>query len=234
MKKFSLKTKSFILFPITLIFCFKILFTQITYPTKNYVEVDPKAKEILDKISEKNKNLNSAYVEFGIILENKQNNTKDSQKGYLWLKKNKLKIDLANITIYSDGETQWTYNKNSKEITISYIDSSENNIFVLDNLLKLYEKNFKIRFIRERFEKNRALYEIELYPKNLKETDFTKINLKIDKDKMQIFSLKKFGKDGTDFYLELIKIIPNINIQDSIITFDKNKYKDIEIIDLRD
>ncbi|NMD00714.1 MAG: outer membrane lipoprotein carrier protein LolA, partial [Bacteroidales bacterium] len=83
------------------------------------------------------------------------------------------------------------------------------------------------------FEKNRAIYEIELYPKDLKK-DFTKINLKIDKDKMQIFSMKRFGKDGTDFYLEIINVKPNEEMVDNLFVFDKTKFPKVEINDMRD
>ncbi|MCX7954200.1 MAG: outer membrane lipoprotein carrier protein LolA [Bacteroidales bacterium] len=224
----------------TLYFIFLLLvleyncFSQITNPTPNYKEIDPKAKEILDKVAQKNKGYSSIYAEFGMVLENKKNNMKESQKGYIWIKSPKYKIDLSASRIYYDGKTQWVYNKKAKEVNISEPDTTEDNTLNPAKIFDIYKKDFKIRYIREKFEKNRALYEIELYPKDVKKVDFTKISLKIDKDKMQIFSMKRCGKDGTDFYLELIKIIPNPEISDTTFFFDKSKYPKVEIIDLRE
>lgn len=199
----------------------------------NYKEVDPKAKTILDKVSSKNKSYKTIKAEFAIILENKKENIKDTKKGLIWIKGNKYKIDLMVSTIFFDGKTQWTYMKESNEVNITEPDPKDDNTLNPAKIFSIYESGFKIRFIKEKFEKNRAIYEIELYPKDLKK-DFTKINLKIDKDKMQIFSMKRFGKDGTDFYLEIISVKPNEEMADNIFLFDKTKFPKVEINDMRD
>jgi outer membrane lipoprotein-sorting protein len=169
-----------------------------TNPTSDYKEVDPKAKTILDKVSAKNKAYKTIKAEFAIILENKKENIKDSKKGFIWIKGNKYKVDLSASTIFFDGKTQWTYMKESNEVNISDPDPKDDNTLNPAKIFTIYESGYKIRFIKEKFEKNRAIYEIELYPKDLKK-DFTKINLKIDKDKMQIFIMKLFVKMETNF-----------------------------------
>jgi outer membrane lipoprotein-sorting protein len=127
----------------------------------------------------------------------------------------------------------WTYLKESNEVNITSPDPKDDNTLNPAKIFTIYESGYKIRFIRERFEKNRALYEIELYPIDLKK-DYTKINLKIDKDKNQIFSMKRFGKDGTDFYIEILNIKPNEEMADAMFVFDKSKYPKVEVNDLRE
>lgn len=209
-----------------------LLYAQ-SNPTPDYKEVDPKAKSILDKVSQKNKSYKTIKSDFAIILENKKDNIKDSKKGVIWIKGNKYKIDLAQSTIFYDGTTMWTYLKESNEVNITSPDPKDDNTLNPAKIFSIYESGYKIRFIRERFEKNRALYEIELYPIDLKK-DYTKINLKIDKDKNQIFSMKRFGKDGTDFYIEILNIKPNEEMADAMFVFDKSKYPKVEINDLRE
>lgn len=203
-----------------------------SYPTADYKEIDPKAKTILDKVSAKNKAYKTIKGDFIIILENKRDNIKDTQKGFFWLKGNKYKIDLPASTIFFDGKTQWTYLKEDNEVNITNPDTNDENTLNPAKIFSIYEKDFKIRFIREKFEKTRAIYEIDLYPKDLKK-DFSMINLKIDKDKMQIFSMKRVGKDGTDFYIQLNNIIPNEDIADNFFVFDKTKYPKVEVNDMR-
>lgn len=223
-----MKTKLTFIF----IFCQVLSFAQ-TNQSADYKEVDPKAKAILDKVSSKNKAFKTIKSDFAIILENKQENIKDSKKGVIWIKGNKYKIDLHNSTIYFDGTTMWTYLKENNEVNITTPNNNDDQTLNPAKIFTIYESGYKIRYIKERFEKNRALHEIELYPKELKK-DYTKINLKIDKDKNQIFSMKRFGKDGTDFYIEIISIKPNEEMADAMFVFDKSKHPKVEINDMRE
>jgi outer membrane lipoprotein-sorting protein len=208
-----------------------LLFSQQN-PSPTYKEVDPKAKTILDKVSANNKAYKTIHANFAVISENKKDNTSDSKKGYIWIKGNEYKVDLSVSTIFYDGKTQWTYMKESNEVNVSTPDPNDDNMLNPAKIFTIYEKGYKIRFVKESFEKNHALYEIELYPIDLKK-DFTKIDLKIDKDKMQIFSMKRFGKDGTNFYIEIISVKPNEEMTDAMFVFDKTKYPKVEVNDMR-
>ncbi len=200
---------------------------------KAYQAVDPKAKTILDQVSTKTKAYKTIQAEFGIIIDNKQAKSKDSKKGTIWIKANKYKVDLASSIIFNDGKTQWSYMKDANEVNVTTPDPNDDSSLNPAKMFTIYEKGYKIRFIAEKFEGSRALYEIELYPINLKK-DFTKITLKIDKTKMQIFSMKRFGKDGTDYLIEVVKMETDKDMLDAMFTFDKTKFPKVEINDLRD
>lgn len=201
---------------------------QATYQT-----VDPKAKTILDQVSAKTKAYKSIEAEFAIVIENKQEKTNDSKKGKIFVKGAKYKVDLAMSTIFNDGKTQWTYMKDPNEVNITTPDPNDDSSLNPAKLFTIYEKGYKIRFIKEKFEKNRALYEIELYPIDLKK-DFSRITLMIDKQKMQLFSMKRFGKDGSDYYIEVLKMETDKEMADGMFTFDKTKYPKVEINDMRE
>jgi outer membrane lipoprotein-sorting protein len=198
----------------------------------SYQSVDPKAKQILDQVSAKTKSYKSIEAEFSISLNNKQEKVNDTKKGKIFIKNNKYKIDLTASTIYYDGKTQWTYMKDPNEVNISTPDPNDDNSLNPAKIFIVYEKGFKIKFINEKFEKNHALYEIELYPIDIKK-EFSRITLQIDKDKMQIFSMKRFGRDGTDYYIEIGKFEVNKEMDESLFLFDKAKYPKVEINDMR-
>ena len=223
--------KNLFLLPSLICFLSFSLFAQTK--TDTYQTVDPKAKTILDQVSVKTKAFKTIEAEFAIILENKQEKINDSKKGKIFIKGNKYKVDLAVSTIFNDGTTQWTYMKDPNEVNITTPDPSDDNSLNPAKMFTIYEKGYKIRYIGEKFEKNHALYEIELYPIDLKK-EFSRITLKIDKDKMQIFSMKRFGKDGTDYYIEIIKMDTNKEMADIMFVFDKTKYPKVEINDMRD
>ena len=212
------------------------LFSMAQTQDKNkttYQAVDPKAKTILDQVSAKTKVYKTIEAEFAIIVENKQEKMNDSKKGKIFIKGSKYKIDLAASTIFNDGKTQWTYMKDPNEVNITTPDPNDDNSLNPAKIFSIYEKGYKIRYINEKFEKNRALYEIELYPIDLKK-DFTKITLMVDKQKMQLFSMKRFGKDGTDYYIEVLKMDTDKEMADGMFTFDKTKYPKVEINDMRE
>ena len=201
--------------------------------TATYQQVDAKAKTILDQVSAKTKAFKTINAEFGIVVENKQEKSKDSKKGTIWIKSNKYKIDLASSIIFNDGKTQWSYMKDANEVNVTTSDLNDDSSLNPAKMFTIYEKGYKIKFIAEKFEDTRALYEIELYPNDLKK-DFTKITLKIDKTKMQIFSMKRFGKDGTDYLIEVVKIETDKEMPEVMFTFDKTKFPKVEINDMRD
>lgn len=215
-----------------LVFSFNLI-SQNTKTTATYQAVDPKAKTILDQVSAKTKAYKSIEAEFGIIVESKQEKTKDSKKGKIWIKGNKYKADLAASNIFNDGKTQWTYMKDANEVNVTTPDPNDDSSLNPAKMFTIYEKGYKIKYIGEKFENARALYEIELYPIDLKK-DFTKITLKIDKTKMQIFSMKRFGKDGTDYTIEVVKMETDKEMADAMFTFDKTKYPKVEVNDMRE
>ncbi len=198
-----------------------------------YQAVDPKAKTILDQVSAKTKAYKTIEAEFGIVVESKQEKTKDSKKGKIWIKGSRYKVDLASSNIFNDGKTQWTYMKDANEVNITTPDPNDDSSLNPAKMFTIYEKGYKIRYIGEKFENARALYEIELYPIDLKK-DFTKITLKVDKTKMQIYSMKRLGKDGTDYLIEVIKMDTDKEMADAMFTFDKTKYPKVEVNDMRE
>lgn len=201
--------------------------------TTTYQAVDPKAKNILDQVSAKTKAYKTIQAEFGIVVDNKQEKSKDSKKGTIWIKSNKYKVDLASSIIFNDGKTQWSYMKDANEVNITTPDPNDDSSLNPAKMFTIYEKGYKIKFIAEKFENTRALYEIELYPVDLKK-DFTKITLKIDKTKMQIYSMKRFGKDGVDYLIEVVKMQTDQDFPDAMFTFDKTNFPKVEINDMRD
>lgn len=62
---------------------------------------DPKAKSILDKVSNTNKSFSTTYIEFDYHLINTPNGIDETQAGKIWMKYNKYKLDLPGLARYS-------------------------------------------------------------------------------------------------------------------------------------
>jgi len=196
-------------------------------------QYDKKAKEILDKVSAKNKAFTSEKVDFLYIQENVSNKTRNVKNGSLILKGTKYKLDLMGNTILCDSKTIWSYVKENNEVNISNVADQEGSILNPAKVFNMYEKGFKYKFLRERFENNHSVYEIELYPEKVNESQYSKVRLLVDKDKMQIYLVQYFAKDANRVTIEIQKITPNEVVADGLFIFDKTKYPKVEVVDMR-
>ena len=207
------------------------LFTNI-----NAQQVSPEnnkqAKDILDKVTVKTKTYSTIFAKFNFTLINKQDDVKETQKGILNLKGNSYLLEMMGAITYSDGKTRWTYMKDAEEVTITNPDEDEESILNPATIFTIYEKGFKYKFVGDVFKHNRALYEIDIFPED-REKSYSRIKFQIDKTKMQIYSIQYIGKDGINYLIEIKEFTPNIKMDDKMFTFDKTKYPEVEINDMR-
>ncbi|HBF87637.1 MAG TPA: hypothetical protein DDX39_03255 [Bacteroidales bacterium] len=207
-----------------LILTFSLVFSQD--------QGDKKSIEILNKVSKKMEAYTTIKAEFVSTLENLQDNIKESFKGTIMLKGKKYKLVLEGSEIFNNGTTMWTYLKEVNEVNISDATSTEESLLDPTKIFTMWNKDFKVNLVNEKFVKARAIYEIDLYPINRDKT-YSRITLQIDKDKEEIVSVKYIGKDGNNYIIDILKIEPNTVMQDNIFTFDKTKYPKVEEIDMR-
>ena len=119
-----------------------------------FAQNDPKAKKILDEVSAKTKTYTSIIAEFSVKIENKKDNTSDTQEGKISIKGNKYKLEISNQTIISDGKTSWTILKEANEIQINSIDARQKDGAITpDNIFTIYETGFKYEFAKEEVQK---------------------------------------------------------------------------------
>ena len=199
----------------------------------NAQQGDEKALKILDKVSQKMKTYQTIYAEFGFELKNSQENIEDKRSGKIWIKGNKYKIDMGSVQTYFDGKDIWTYIKEANEVNISEPDEDDEETINPAKIFNIYKKGYKAKFIQDRFEATRPLYVIDLYPVD-KSKPFSRIRVKIDKSKNEIYEFARFDKDGNIYIIKLFRLQKNKPLSDSFFSFDKKKYPGVEVVDLRD
>jgi len=193
----------------------------------------PLGKDIVNAFSVKMQNLTSLTAKFSFTLENLQEKITDTHEGEIVVKGKKYNLELMGMQSYYDGVTKWQYNKEANEVTISKPTVIEGGFFDdPTKLFKDYEKNFKSKFIGEQVVKGRNIYEIELYPIDLK-TPYSKLNLTFDKKTLEPVQIKYQGKDGNNYIISVKMFRSNVIVRDERFTFEPKKHKGIEIIDMR-
>ena len=193
----------------------------------------PVGKDVVKEFSEKMQKLSSLSAKFSFTLENLKEKITDTHEGDIVIKGKRYNLELMGMDAYYDGETKWQYNKQANEVTISKPTKVEGGFFDdPTKLFKDYEKNFKSKFIGEKVEKGRTIYELDLYPIDLK-TPYSMLNLKFDKRTLEPVQIKYQGKDENNYIIKVKVFRSNVPLRDERFTFDPKKHKGIEIIDMR-
>lgn len=196
---------------------------------------DPKAKAILDKVSAENKAYQTIKAEFTYLMQNKVDGINEKQNGTLLLKGNKFHLTLEEQEIFFDGKNIYTILRESKEIQINNPpqENQEDAVLSPGNLFSIYEKGFKYNYGNKETINGQSLDLILLYPEKPQNKNYHTVKLYIN-TKNQIQKIIILGKDGTTFTYEITKFLPNEPINDAIFTFNKSKYPNFEINDLRE
>ena len=82
-------------------------------------------------------------------------------------------------------------------------------------------------------ENGKVLDQIEFKPLE-SDSEYSKMRMSIDKKANELVRVKAFGKDGSRYTFALKKLSPNSNIAASTFAFDKSKYPDYYVEDLRE
>lgn len=191
---------------------------------------DAKAKGILDKLSAKTKSYSTIKADFQYTMVNKSEGLNESQSGKIEIKGNSYLLTIQGQDIISDGKTIWTHIKESEEVQINNVSEEDDEGVSPNKIFTMYETGFKYKFVEEK----NNIQTINLYPKNPESKAYHRISLMIDKVKQEITEITMFGKDGTQSNYKIKSFTPNTAISDTHFTFNKSKYPNVEIIDLRD
>ncbi len=194
---------------------------------------DPKAVELLNEVSQKMNNYKSLKLEYNFFIEDLHDGSRDSFNGVAMYKDGYYRLELMGQIVFSDGKTNWTYLIDADEVNIVDNIDDDDNFVDPKNLLKDFEKEYKVRYISHKFERNRPLTDIDLYPINIDDKKYSRITLRVDNSKKQIYSVRYVGKDGVSYLIEIFRFHENPEIPDNKIRFSESLFPGAEIIDMR-
>jgi outer membrane lipoprotein carrier protein len=199
-----------------------------------YAQNDDKAKKILDEMSATYKDIPAFNANFVNRLENKVEGLDEDFSGEITIMGNKYHLKVGDQEIYNNGETVWTYLKESNEVNIDYYypedgDMSPSNIF------NAYKEGYKYRFIEQKQKGSRKVNVVELQPEAGTDNfdQFIKIKLEIFDDTNTLASWQIYDKVGNVYSYTITGFNPNLKADSDMFEFDPSEYPGVEIIDLR-
>jgi len=179
------------------------------------------AQSLLKKVQNKFNSIKDISADFV-----QQTNGRESLKGKIKFKqKDKIRIELGNIIIVSDGKTNWNYNKKRNKIIISSVDKENPSVF---SLRKFIEEYPQLSNVSEKREKNTFI--LKIVPKKDSGLNFNYTELYFN----TAYQIKEIFIKGAEYGSIMIMFInykENNGFKDSI--FKITPSKGTETIDLR-
>ena len=203
------------------------------FSTQAFAQKDAKAREILDLSSQKYTEVGALTASFTMNIKDEKTKTTYSFDGTIQMKGNKFFLSTPDADSWFDGKTQWVYDKDGEEINITEPSEEEVQMINPSVIFDLYKKGSNYRFVGEKRDiKQRNVYEIELTPNN-KKGDIQRIILQINKEDYMPVTFTIFYKKNLQNIIYINSYKTKQTLPDSNFVFDKKKYPDVEIIDLR-
>lgn len=213
----------------------KLLMTMLI-PLSVFAQSDEKSAAILKAVSATNSAYNNIQVTFSYTLENKEANVNDTRDGELTLVGNKFHLQLMGQDIYSDGEIVWYVMKEDLEVHIKSVEEFKGET-ELDpaNFFNQYDKGYRSQFRDEETKDGKNLNVVDLFPEAPGKKPYSRIRMGIDKATDHIVYSKTFGKDGTNYILEVKNMKTNSDIPAGQFVFSQSKYEaeDYDVVDFR-
>jgi outer membrane lipoprotein-sorting protein len=197
-----------------------------------FAQKDAKAKELLDKSSETFARSESTSASFTLNIKNVKAKTAESFDGTILMKGDKFFLSTPETNVWFDGKTQWIYFKSNQEVNISEPKKEELQLMTPSILFSIYKKDFNYQYIGERTDiKGFPVYELVLIPQQ--KTDIKKMIIQLDKKNNLPVSIVILHQNEINNNIYINKYQTGQNYSDDTFVFDRKKYPDTEIIDLR-
>lgn len=194
-------------------------------------QYDPKAKEILDAMSEAYQEIGSFESDFSYSMENPTQSISEDFEGDIIVSGDKYRLNMGGQEIINNGETVWTYLEEVNEVNIDDYDPDEGDISPTQ-IYNAYKRGFKYVYLEDQTEDGTTFHIVDLLPENT-DNQFFKIRLFISEDDKTLKKWQIYDKNGTIYTYEISNFNPDAEISEDVFSFDASNYDGVEVVDLR-
>lgn len=180
------------------------------------------AKSVLDKASASFKKCPSVAIGYTVSMSG------DSEKGTITLQGQKFRNQLSNMTIWFDGKTMWSYNKENEEVNVTTPSSAQVAKINPYAFLGIYKKGYKIAFGKN----TKQYFEVILTAQDTK-TSIQKLTVHINRTNYQPMYVAMSNQKTGNMVITINSYKKGSKQADSAYQFNKKKYQNAEVIDLR-
>lgn len=199
------------------------LSAQITHTVKG--AVDQTANTLLKKAAAKM----SGTVSFSVTVVNLDADKKETFRHKVDILYNapRYRVKTSDLEIYCNGKAVWQLNKPNKEVVITPMTDSDDDITNPARLLSNYSKSFRAKFIREESDGTAI---VDLQP--MKARSYHKIRLYINSKTGLLKKMEQHNFDSSRGVYTLSNF-KNTKATDADFTFNTKANPGVEVVDMR-
>lgn len=191
-------------------------------------KVDPKAKALLDEISQQYKSKKNVYFKFVYGTGDGKKVTK-TEPGIFYASGDQYKLKIMGTEQIFDGSKIYNISSDEQEVTIAKPTGNEQ-MFSPLTYIEEYKKGYNVRYVGK-LKVNGVLTDyILLTP--MKKTGLKEVKLFVNAAKKQLVKLEQFSADGSVAVIAISDYKENQNLSPSTFTFDKAQFKNYLVTEL--
>ena len=192
-----------------------ILFLSVSLSAQK----DKQAREILDKTANALQQAGGIPATFG-----------GTGNGTLLLKGNQFYLNSGGIQSWFDGTTQWSYLESSEEVNVSNPTPEELQTINPYALLSIYKNGYNYKYAGTKSRNGKQGFEVILTPEN--KQDITSITLFVSQTYQPLYiKVEQNNKSANEIIVTSYQT--NQPLDNATFKFDKKKFPNAEVIDLR-
>lgn len=196
-----------------------LVFFVLCFSINLFAQKDIQAREILDKTAEILRQAGGIRATFS-----------GTSNGTLLLKGDKFYLNSGSIQSWFDGKTQWSYLENSEEVNISTPTPEELQTINPYALLSIYQNGYNYQYAGTKNRQGKQGYEVVLTPE--KGQDILSITLFVSTAYHPLYiKVEQNGHQANEIIVTSYQT--NQPLDDTAFRFDKKKFPNAEVIDLR-
>jgi outer membrane lipoprotein-sorting protein len=211
------------------------LFAALVLAMSNMVlaQQDPKAKEILDAMSDKYKSISSFQADLSYSMTNKTEDIDESYEGKIAVKGDMYRLMMQDQEIYNDGTTIWTYlpNLDEPEVTIDNNNPDGGDI-TPSSIFNIYQEGYKYLYLNSTNIDGKSYDIVDLVP-NDKDAQYFKVRIEIGTKDRLLRTFTLFDREGSEYTYLITNFKSDVNLSDTYFRFDTSKLTEDQIIDIR-
>ncbi len=212
---------------------FLLMALALTIANLVQAQQDPKAREILDAMSNKYKSIPSFQADLAYTMTNKVEGINESFTGKISVKGDMYRLEMQDQQIYNDGTTVWTFlpNLDEPEVTIDNNDPDGGDI-TPSSIFNIYKEGYKYLYLNTITAGGKSYDVVDLVP-NDKDAQYFKVRIEIGTKDRLLRKFTLFDREGSEYSYVISNFKSNVNLPDSYFKFDTSGLSEDQIIDIR-
>ena len=210
---------------------FSLLLAALLFINIAQAQQDPKASKILDAMSQKYAAMKAFKADFAQTMENPSAKVKETMAGNIVVSGDKYRLGVSGQEVISNGKLMWTFLKDANEVTITESDD-EAEAMAPSRIFDMYKKGYKYSFAGTETMDDGKYDVIELAPEDRKNPIY-KVRLYINQKDKSLKSWEMFRNNGSRYTYTIKNFEANPTLTSDAFTFNKAKYKGVNVVDLR-